>query len=57
MIPPGQLRWAVLLLAVLDKKYIASPAGVLDRAGPVATTTVFLPGAGRRWEVGFQYAW
>ncbi len=42
---------------LLDKKYIASPAGVLDRAGPVATTTVFLPGAGRRWEVGFQYAW
>ncbi len=42
---------------LLDKRYIASPAGVLDRAGPVAATSVFLPGAGRRWEAGFHFTW
>lgn len=42
---------------ILDKRYVASPAGVLDQAGPPAATAVFLPGVGRRWELGLDYAW
>ncbi|MFP4673037.1 MAG: TonB-dependent receptor domain-containing protein [Opitutales bacterium] len=51
--------WSVYLRVenLFDKKYIASPAGVLDRAGSAAKTTVFLPGAGRRWEMGINYTW
>jgi iron complex outermembrane receptor protein len=49
--------WSVHLRIenLFNKRYIASPAGVLDSAAPNAP--VFLPGASRRWQLGLEYTW
>jgi hypothetical protein len=42
---------------VFDRRWIASSAGVLDRARQTAATAVFLPGAPRTWQVAFARVW
>ncbi|BET69403.1 TonB-dependent receptor [Opitutales bacterium ASA1] len=42
---------------VFDRRWIASSAGVLDRARQAAATAVFLPGAPRTWQVAFGRPW
>ena len=40
---------------VFARRYIASTAGVLDVARTPATTSIFLPGAGRTFILGFEW--
>ncbi len=40
---------------LFDRRYIASTAGVLDIARAPATTSIFLPGAGRGFTVGLEW--
>ena len=40
---------------VLDRQYVASTAGVLDLARNPAATSVFLPGPGRAFTLGFEW--
>jgi len=54
-----QDRWSVNLVLdnIFDQSYIASTAGVLDRARQKDKTTIFLPGTGRRVEFSIKYRW
>jgi iron complex outermembrane receptor protein len=42
---------------LLDRRYIASTAGVLDRARNPASLTIFLPGSVRTLTAGLDYPW
>jgi iron complex outermembrane receptor protein len=52
-------RWSAALEVgnVFDRGYIASTAGVLDRARDPAGTAVFLPGRPRTFTVSFERRW
>jgi outer membrane receptor protein involved in Fe transport len=40
---------------VFDRRYVASSAGVLDVARNPAATSIFLPGSGRSFLLGFEW--
>lgn len=42
---------------LLDRVYVASTAGILDRARQAGNDLIFLPGSGRRIEWSAGYAW
>lgn len=45
------------ILNVLDRRAIASTAGVLDEATMGANQPIFLPASGRRFELRMEYQW
>ncbi len=51
--PSGWLIYATVR-NVFDQQHIASTAGVLDLARNPAATTIFLPGVGRSFTLGFE---
>jgi iron complex outermembrane receptor protein len=50
-------RWLVFVTVrnVFDRRYVASSAGVLDVARNPAATSIFLPGSGRSFLLGFEW--
>ena len=42
---------------LLDRRYIASTAGVLDRARNPSSLAIFLPGSVRTLTAGLEYPW
>ncbi|MCC5835142.1 MAG: TonB-dependent receptor [Opitutales bacterium] len=55
--PSNDWSLRLQLQNLLDRQQIASPAGVLDRAGMGADTAVFLPAAPRQLQIEFTYNW
>jgi len=51
----GKLRVVVAVRNVLDRRYLASTAGVLDLARNPAATSIFLPGPGRTFTLGLEW--
>jgi len=54
---PAGWEMGVRVRNLFDRRYIASTAGVLDRARQPESTAIFLPGTGRRVEAHFSYGW